>query len=393
MSGWRLTAATDMAAAVLLLLAPLSAALAPRTNPPPPPRFVPIQSDVRVIALHSGGPGRAAPDSASALTGDTTLISKTASAASVAGGNSLHYSITVTNATPTNQTFLLTDTLPASESYLNGTASGGFTYDPGSNSLTASLPLGAFHGDIITPSGAPPYTEISGSGQNICSLFATCDDRSVTLGGVAFRYLGVDYTSVTLDSNGFVIPGSVNPGAANQNQDLPDPAAPNNVIAPFWGDLHSGGWYYGVLHDNGANVNYLVVEWHNAQKKGDSGTSYSFQVWIQLGAEHITFAYAGLSGSTTPATIGFENSNGTLGHSYLYNGAGSVPGAGSQLQIVAAYTTALLGYDVQVQPGLRGCSQVSNTVSLSGSPSSVAATATASTALFGPCLFLPSVRR
>jgi len=386
MSRWRLAAA-------MLLLAPLSAALAPRTDPPPPPRFVPIQSDVRVVALHSGEPGRAAPDGASALAGDTTLISKTASAASVAGGNSLHYSITVTNATPTNQTFLLTDTLPATESYLNGTASGGFTYDAGSNSLTASLPLDAFHGDIITPSGAPNYTELAGhGGQDICSLFATCDDKSVTLGGVAFLYLGVDYTSVTLDSNGFVIPGSVNPGAANQNQDLPDPAAPNNVIAPFWGDLHSGGWYYGVLHDNGANVNYLVVEWHNAQKKGDSGTSYSFQVWIQLGAEHITFAYAGLSGSTTPATIGFENSNGTLGHSYLYNGAGSVPGAGSQLEIVADYTTALLGYDVQVQPGLRGCSRISNTVSLSGS-SSVAAMATASTALFGPCLFLPFVGR
>ena len=121
---------------------------------------------------------------------------------------------------------------------------------------------------------------------------------------------------------------------------MPDPAAPNNVIAPFWDDLDlhgnrdgdSGGgdWLYAVLHDSGSNADYLVVEWHDAQKKGDGGTAYSFQVWVQLNTEHITFAYdtPAFTGDTSSATVGFENSNGTLGHSYLYNGAGQVPRAG-----------------------------------------------------------------
>src|SRR6185369_17821035 len=143
----------------------------------------------------------------------------------------------------------------------------------------------------------------------------------------------VNYTSITLDSNGFVMPGSTNPGSASLNQNLPDAALPNGVIAPFWddldlqgqpGDLFGGGdWLYALLHVR-QSADYLVVEWHDAQKKGDGGSAYSFQVWVQLNTEHITFAYAtpAFAGDTSSATVGFENSDGTLGHSYLYNGAG-----------------------------------------------------------------------
>jgi uncharacterized repeat protein (TIGR01451 family) len=385
-------------AAVLLALLPLAPGPAPRLSPPPPPRFVPIRSDVHVIA--TWGAGYHGPQTPASASGgpDVSLLSKTAGAASVAADATLHYSVSITNATNVTQTFRLTDTLPASMSYLTGTATGGFIYNAVSTSLTATHTLIPFSGDVITATVPPTYTEISGlpPAQNICLLFTTtCDNRAITLGGagVAFRYLGVDYTTITLDSNGFVVPGSADPGLGNQNQQLPDQSGPNNVIAPFWDDLTGGDWYFVVEHDSGANVDYLVVEWHNAQKKGVGGTAYSFQVWIQLNVEHITFAYQPLIGSTSTASVGFENSDGTLGKSYVYPGAGSVPGPPAELQIMAIFDTALLGYDVQAQHGLQGCSLITNTVNLSNAPGSVLTSATANTSTFGPCLLMPLVAR
>lgn len=391
-------------AAALLALLPLGPLLPARNTPPPPvtPRYVPVPGDAHVIAVWADENGNSSPSqpvSAAAAAGDTSLISQTAGAASVRAGDNLHYAVTVTNATNTTQTFLLTDTLPAGEAYISGTATGGFAYDAGSNRLTASVPLPAFQGDVINVTGAPTYTEIATPGGNIClNYFPNCYNNSITLGGVPFRYLGVDYTTITLDSSGFVIPGSINPGAANPSQHLPDPTAPNNVIAPFWSDLDlkgnastdtgRGEWYYGVLQSS-ANI-YLVVEWHDAQLNGDNTTHYSFQVWIQLYTEHITFAYLNLTGPTTTTSIGFENSDGTLGASYLYHGDHVPPGPGTQLQINGRYTTAALGYSVKASQSLRGCSRLTNTVNLAGTRSD---SATTTTAVFGPCLFLPAFYR
>ena len=161
------------------------------------------------------------------------------------------------------------------------------------------------------------------------------------------------------------------------------------------GNPGGGDWLYAVLHDNGANADYLVVEWHNAQKKGDAGTAYSFQVWIQLHVEHITFAYADppFTGDTSSASIGFENRSGTLGASYLYHGAGQLPEPGAELALSAVFDSAQFGFDVQAPHALRGCAAATNTVALANAAQTLTATATASTNLFGPCLFLGLINR
>jgi uncharacterized repeat protein (TIGR01451 family) len=397
-------------AAALLVVAPLVAASGLAASAPPPSRWTAVPNNIQVVALwdHSQGlDQRHAPSAEQPTAAGLTLISKSASPASVAPDGTLHYAVTLTNATRLTQTFQITDTLPAGLAYITNTASGGFVYNAISSNLTATLSLTAFHGDVITATGAPPYTEISSTvSANICqTYFSDCDNSAITLAGVPFRYLGVDYNSITLDSNGFVMPGSGVLGADNVNQNLPDVAAPNNVIAPFWSDLDldgkspndtgGGDWWYGVLHDNGSNADYLVVEWHHAQKKGDAGTDYTFQVWVQLHVEHITFAYAtpAFTGDTSSATVGFENSSGTLGNAnaYLYNGAGQVPASGDELQLVANFDVAQLGFDVKGLSSLPGCATVTNTADLallSGTHS-----ATATTATFGPCLFLPLINR
>jgi uncharacterized repeat protein (TIGR01451 family) len=394
-------------AAALLIVWPYAAGRGLPPAAPPPPRFVPIKTDIHVIAVWPRPDSNVARPvvAEGASAGDTTLLSKTADAVSVAPDGRLTYTIAITNATNAGQTFRITDTLPSALSYITGTATGGLVYNAASTSLTATRTLSPFLGDVILTTGAPPYTETAGTfSANICqSYFPQCDDNSITLGGVSFRYLGVDYTTVTLDSNGFVIPGSVDPGAANLNQHLPDPAVPNGVIAPFWADLDlkgsasgdpgGGDWFYAVLHDVGTNADYFVVEWRNAQKKNDGGTSYSFEVWIQLHAEHITFAYDHLTGSTSSATIGFENSNGTLGHSYLYNGTGSVPAPGDKLGLVAEFDTAQFGFGVRAHHDLRGCLSLTNTVILSNAPGTIITSTAAASNVFGPCLSLPLISR
>ena len=400
-------------AAVLLTLTPLAAGSGLAASAPPPPVWTPVPNHIQVVAVWDNAQLRGqmpASARAQSAASDLTLISKSASPASVAAGGTLHYGIVLTNTTNLTQTFRVTDTLPAGLAYITNTASGGLVYTATPPMLTATVSLNAFQGDVITTTGAPPYTEISSTvSANICqSYFLQCDDSAITLSGVPFRYLGVDYTTITLDSNGFVMPGASPVGADNVNQNLPAGALPNNVIAPFWADLDldgkmlgdpgGGDWWYGIQHNGITGADYLVVEWHHAQKKGDTGTDYNFQVWIQLHVEHITFAYdtPAFTGDTSAATVGFENSDGTLGHSYLYNGAGQLPAAGSELALVAHFDTAVLGFDVTGLPGLPGCATITNTVDLArptGTVSTTATTASATTATFGPCLYLPLITR
>ena len=58
----------------------------------------------------------------------------------------------------------------------------------------------------------------------------------------AFVYDGGTYTSIGVDSNGYVVVGG---GDAEDNNCcqpvIPDTARPNNVLAPFWTDLDGTG--------------------------------------------------------------------------------------------------------------------------------------------------------
>jgi uncharacterized repeat protein (TIGR01451 family) len=408
----KLTRSAVLRLVPLLALLLISAGAATPWRLPPPP-YVPIANAARLVTVWPGGE-RARPQAAnSAAAIDTLLLSKAASATRVAPDGTLHYTLTSTNATPVTQTFHITDSLPAGLSYITGTASGGFVYNVGGNRLTATKTMSPFQGAVISTTGAPTYFELSGLGNvnNVCQLaqFTDCHNDAVTVAlPFPFQYFGVAYTTITLDSNGFVMPGAPQPGALStddQNQNLPNTAQPNTVIAPFWdeldlngtdpGDSGQGDWYYAVLHNGITQANYFVVEWHDAQKKGDGGKSYSFQVWVQLQAEHITFAYAdpAFSGDTSSATVGFENSDGTLGSSYLYGNSGQVPAAGSTLGLVLNFDTRQLGFDARAQHSLRGCRSITNTASITNQSGILNAAASARVALLGPCEFLPVIYR
>jgi hypothetical protein len=120
------------------------------------------------------------------------------------------------------------------------------------------------------------------------------DEAMLSFNVPAYVYNGKTYSSLTVDSNGYVLAGTV---GADQNNccDLPsgpDPAPPNNMMAPFWTDLDgtgARGISAGLLGDGVNNwviVQYEVNVWGTQDLR-------RFQVWIGVnGEQDITYAYA-----------------------------------------------------------------------------------------------------
>ncbi|WP_402469724.1 S8 family serine peptidase [Isoptericola aurantiacus] len=135
----------------------------------------------------------------------------------------------------------------------------------------------------------------------------------------AFEFNGRTYTSIGVDSNGYLVAGG---GTSEDNNccDLPDGASsarPNSVLAPFWTDLNSEagdgtaaeGVRIGSLTD-GVN-DWLVVQWD--MYVWGTQDARSFQVWIgSNGEQDITFDYAeAMADPGMDFLVGAENAAGT----------------------------------------------------------------------------------
>ena len=158
----------------------------------------------------------------------------------------------------------------------------------------------------------------------------------------AFLYAGEVWSHVRMASNGYVVVGA-GTGAGDiefMNQSLPDPLAPNNVLAPFWTDLNpsaGGELRIGTLTD-GANT-WIVLDWA-AVREFSTTRSATFEIWIGIDGdanpgEDITFAYGAIQGNGDGGflTVGAEDKTGTVGDMRYYNGVGTLPGDGTQLRV------------------------------------------------------------
>ena len=129
------------------------------------------------------------------------------------------------------------------------------------------------------------------------------DEDIVNYNVPAYRFNGKTYTAIGIDSNGYLVAGG---GTAEDNNccELPDganPAAPNNILAPFWTDLDgtgAPGVFVGSLTDGVSSwlvIEYRVFAWGTTTQK-------TFQTWIGLnGAQDISFNYDPSALPTQPA--------------------------------------------------------------------------------------------
>ncbi len=117
-------------------------------------------------------------------------------------------------------------------------------------------------------------------------------DRDKIDGGYFFNvppytFNGVTYTQALFSVNGTIEAGSASGWFSSYlNQNFPDAAQPNNILAPFWRDLNLNegvGYMYIASLGDGAGSAWTVYEWENVSHWGEDGAeAVTMQVWIGI---------------------------------------------------------------------------------------------------------------
>jgi len=144
--------------------------------------------------------------------------------------------------------------------------------------------------------------------------------------GFPVKYYGSTYSEIYVSVNGFLSVGIV-PQSGTQNAHFPSQMQPDNLIGVFWDDLVlytgdgdvQGRVYYAT---GGVAPNrYLVIEWANVKRYGDSGPQLTFEaVLYENGDIHLN--YFTLNGDLTGAAVGIEDMDGVDGVEYIYREPG-----------------------------------------------------------------------
>ena len=213
----------------------------------------------------------------------------------------------------------------------------------------------SFHGTLAATK-APKITSITqgGTGAGYFPLSAigvppipgVGDETMVSLGTSPFLFGGETYDQIGMASDGYAVVGDAGPKDLSAvPQTFPDPAAPNNVLAPFWTDLDpsvSGAIYAAEVTDT--RHNWIVLDWEGVPTAGTTEFQ-TFEIWIQIdaGIEAVSFEYETVAGPGAPSGLneGAENRTGTSGvniHPLASNGTQlsvntSKPGKGGSVTI------------------------------------------------------------
>jgi len=206
----------------------------------------------------------------------------------------------------------------------------------------ANLPKGAddiYHGPDVTDGmggpdafgyrwidsdepGGPVFNwyEISAIGTQITTWTSgTGDDGSVIVPlPFGFSFYGTSYNQLKICTNGWVGFDVASTSNAYSNVAIPATSEPNNAIYPFWDDHDvrtSGQIFY---HNDAAN-NRFVIEYKDVPHF-TSGGPYTYQVMLYSDGR-IIFQYLNMTDPLNSATIGLENSTGTVALQVAFNAA------------------------------------------------------------------------
>ena len=221
--------------------------------------------------------------------GDVSLT-QSCEPSSIAKGSSTLCTVTATNNSFNEQAVSSRTTV---NSNLRITGATGATVANGAATASATL-AGAELGVPSMGAGSSP----AGGFLNLADFGidpeAVGDEDLVNYDVPEFLFNGQAYTSVGIDSNGYLVVGGGD-SADNNCCELPEgasPNRPNNLLAPFWTDLDGSdaeGIRAGVLGD-GVN-DWLIIQW-DVNVWGTTDLR-SMQVWIGLnGEQDISYTYA-----------------------------------------------------------------------------------------------------
>jgi Secretion system C-terminal sorting domain len=132
--------------------------------------------------------------------------------------------------------------------------------------------------------------------------------------GFTFKYYGVTYNNVWFCSNGFISFVDIT-DAAMSNGTIPSSNIPNNFIAGIWDDLDgktTGKVYYKQ------EPTKFIVQYNNWPGYSTGVGPFTFQFVIHKNGK-IMLYFKTITGTSTSATVGIENHNGTDGLQVAYN--------------------------------------------------------------------------
>jgi len=176
--------------------------------------------------------------------------------------------------------------------------------------------------DSDSPNG-PDYVwnDISTTGDLVEFFAGNLDDgwsHYMSL-GFPFEYYDNTYTSAIISTNGFITFSGLG-NSHRTNVEIPNNAAPNNIIAGFWDDLDArvqGAAYY-LSEPDKFTVQYDGFQKYYSAANGGSSGSYTFQIVLYPNGK-IRIFYKELVGVIDEATVGIENEDGSIGLQVAYN--------------------------------------------------------------------------
>jgi len=143
--------------------------------------------------------------------------------------------------------------------------------------------------------------------------------------GIQFPFYDQMQTQVYIGSNGFLSFGAGYTSLSNQS--LPTAATPNNLIAMFWDDLYPTAASTGTVKylSDPENDRFIVQFTTVPHCCNPTGPPETFQC-ILYGDGNILVQFQDMQGSRISATVGIENSTGTIGLMANYNDVGALIG-------------------------------------------------------------------
>jgi subtilisin family serine protease len=166
--------------------------------------------------------------------------------------------------------------------------------------------------------GGPAFSwmDIGMSGTPIAGLDGDDEISAPIPLGFNFSFYGNTFDSVRVSTNGWIsFTSTVATGTtAYSNQPLPNSAAPENLLAAFWDDLHFRGALRAAYLATGDSfiVQYTEVDRYT------TGSTLTFQAELRATGE-IRFRYLNMAGVLNSATIGIQNATKTDGLTVVFN--------------------------------------------------------------------------
>ena len=274
-------------------------------------------------------------------------VVKTADVASAEPGDTITYTIEITNYTTEPIAYTINDVLPEGVTYVPGSVTGGAVYDEATNAITWSGQVASSYRDYVKATSAEDpncslaimadgdptdaYLDWKTTSYGFSASSSISGDSFwyYTFGSYpAFNFYGVDYSG----GMDFTADGLLGwPAAVSANNTaIPDPADPNNILALFWDDLVV---QYNLTNNYGVTMvgdgsTFATIEYDDVQLKADTTKTLDMEVGYFLqpddapGAYEIVYAFDNITPGLFAAasgTIGVENADGTVGTQFSYN--------------------------------------------------------------------------